>query len=110
MYPGKYTASIMLALGLTAPITSWAGGVLLHLRDQAEHSSTALQQLKQQAHTGDRAAQYYLGALYDPSLKLGHVEPANWNRRFIGISMSPCRKMIRSPAIPIRPWPIHPPR
>lgn len=80
MYPGKYTASIMLALGLTAPITSWAGGMLLHLRNQAEHSPTALQQLKQQAHTGDRVAQYYLGALYDPSLKLGRVEPANWNQ------------------------------
>ena len=70
MYPGKYTASIMLALGLTAPITSWAGGMLLHLRNQAEHSPTALQQLKQQAYTGNRIAQYYLGALYDPGLKV----------------------------------------
>jgi hypothetical protein len=80
MYPGKYTASIMLALGLMAPITSWAGGTLPNLRNQAEHSPAALQQLERQASTGDRAAQYYLGTLYDPSLKLGRAEASDWNR------------------------------
>ena len=43
MYSGKYAASIMLALGLMAPVTSWAGGTLLNLRNQAEHFPAALQ-------------------------------------------------------------------
>ena len=80
MYRGKFTASILLALGLTVPVLSWAGGTLLNLRNQAEDSPAALRQLQHQADSGNRTAGYYLGTLYDPGLKLGHIEKPDWVR------------------------------
>jgi hypothetical protein len=80
MYKGRFTASILLALGLTVPVLSWAEGTLLNLRNQAEGSPAALQQLQNQADTGNRTDGYYLGTLYDPSLKVGDIEKPDWIR------------------------------
>ncbi|BDB14298.1 hypothetical protein NRY66_05655 [Acidithiobacillus ferrooxidans] len=80
MYKGKFTASILLALGLMVPVLSQAEGTLLDLRNQAEDSPAALRQLQHQADSGNRTAGYYLGTLYDPGLKLGHIEKPDWVR------------------------------